>query len=82
MSWRAGTEPKRFVHPRVGVIDLECQTLVADSDSQILLVYTATPGSESAERLRLLGVIGTSQFADGPTPLDLGSIDPGLHHPA
>lgn len=72
VSWRPGTEPKRFVHPHVGVIDLECQTLVAESDSQILLVYTATPGSESADRLQLLGVVGAQQFDDlaaGP-PLD------------
>jgi hypothetical protein len=38
-------------------------TLSADSDSQILLVYTATPGTESADRLRLLGVLGAQHFA-------------------
>lgn len=58
------SEPKSFRHPEVGRLELECQTLVAESESQILLVYTATPGSESAERLRLLGVIGGQEFAD------------------
>jgi hypothetical protein len=37
--------------------------LVAESDSQILLVYIARPGTESADRLRLLGVVGGQQFA-------------------
>ena len=63
VSWRPGSEPKCFLHPEVGRLELECQTLVAESESQILLVYTATPGSESAERLRLLAVIGGQEFA-------------------
>ena len=44
-------------------LELECQTLIAESESQILLVYTATPGTESAERLRLLAVVGGEKFA-------------------
>jgi hypothetical protein len=63
VSWRPGTEAKHFVHPEVGPLELDCDTLVADSDSQILLIYTATPGSESADRLRLLGVLGDQHFA-------------------
>lgn len=63
VSWRPGIEPKTFLHPLVGRLRLDCQTLIADSESQLLLVYTATPGTESAERLRLLGVVGGQQFA-------------------
>ena len=63
VSWRPGTEPKTFLHPQVGRLELNCQTLVAESESQILLVYTASPGTESAERLRLLAVVGGQQFA-------------------
>lgn len=63
VSWRPGDEPKSFDHPQVGALELECQTLMAEHDSQILLVYTATPGTPSAERLRLLAVIGTQTFA-------------------
>jgi hypothetical protein len=29
-----------------------------------LVVFTATPGSEAAERLALLAVVGTQRFAD------------------
>lgn len=65
VSWRPGTEAKHFIHPEVGPLELDCDTLVADSDFQILLIYTATPGSESADRLRLLGVLGDQHFA-GP----------------
>lgn len=66
VSWRPGDEPKHFDHPQVGPLELECQVLMTEQDSQILLVYTANPGTESAERLRLLAVIGTQSFRDGP----------------
>lgn len=54
---RAG-EAKHFVHPELGSMELMCQTLVDPSQSHLLLVYTATPGSESYEKLQLLSVIG------------------------
>jgi transcriptional regulator with XRE-family HTH domain len=73
VSWQPGVEPKTFRHPQVGRLELECQTLFADSESQILLIYTATPGTESAERLRLLEVVGGQKFADAPTRDPLGS---------
>ena len=48
---------KRFRHPEVGALELTCQTLVDPSTSHSLLVYTAAPGSESHERLRLLSAL-------------------------
>ncbi|MGW1838535.1 helix-turn-helix transcriptional regulator [Streptomyces sp. NPDC002067] len=51
-------EVKRFLHPEVGVLELNCQRLLDPGRSHSLLVYTAAPGSESYERLRLLSVIG------------------------
>ncbi|CAL9550864.1 hypothetical protein SUDANB121_04452 [Nocardiopsis dassonvillei] len=51
-------EVKHFVHPEVGALELHCQRLVDPDQSHSLLVYTAVPGSESHERLRLLSVIG------------------------
>lgn len=50
--------PKRFGHPRLGLLELHCQTLVDPDQSQTLLVFTAAPGSESHEKLQLLSVIG------------------------
>ncbi len=67
VSWRPGVEPKTFLHPQVGRLELDCQTLIAESESQILLVYTARPGTDSAERLRLLSVVGGQDFPLGTT---------------
>ncbi|MGI5440323.1 helix-turn-helix transcriptional regulator [Streptomyces shenzhenensis] len=50
---------KRFIHPELGTLDLNCQRLVDPVQSHSLLVYTAIPGSESYEKLQLLSVIGT-----------------------
>ncbi|MGX1675430.1 helix-turn-helix transcriptional regulator [Streptomyces sp. NPDC055400] len=55
-------EVKHFVHPEVGALELTCQTLVDPNQSHLLIVYTATPGSESYEKLQLLSVIGTQEL--------------------
>ncbi|MFD4603061.1 helix-turn-helix transcriptional regulator [Streptomyces sp. NPDC058464] len=51
-------EYKTIVHPEVGDLHLHCQTLLATDQAQSLLIFTATPGSESYEKLKLLSVIG------------------------
>jgi transcriptional regulator with XRE-family HTH domain len=51
-------ETKRFVHPEVGELELTCQRLLDPDQSHALMVYTAIPGSETAERLQLLAVLG------------------------
>lgn len=53
-------ETKRYVHPDVGALTLACQTLLDEDQGHRLLVYTATPGTESHEKLRLLTVWGAS----------------------
>ncbi|WP_433307573.1 helix-turn-helix transcriptional regulator [Actinoplanes sp. CA-030573] len=50
---------KRFIHPEVGLLELTCQSLLDPDQSHMLLVYTAAPGSESYEKLRLLAVIAS-----------------------
>jgi transcriptional regulator with XRE-family HTH domain len=62
---RLDTQLKRFVHPEVGTLQLHCQTLLDEEQSQALLVYTATPGTEDYEKLQLLAVIG-AQHPGGP----------------
>jgi transcriptional regulator with XRE-family HTH domain len=52
-------ETKRFVHPELGRLELNCQRLLDPQQSHSLMVYTAVPGSESHEKLQLLSVIGT-----------------------
>jgi transcriptional regulator with XRE-family HTH domain len=56
---------KRFVHPLVGALTLDCQVLTAENLTERLVVYTAAPGSEDADRLALLAVVGTQEFAAG-----------------
>jgi transcriptional regulator with XRE-family HTH domain len=53
------SEQKTFVHAEVGELSLHCQTVVDPDLQHALLVFTATPGSDSAEKLRLLTVVGT-----------------------
>jgi transcriptional regulator with XRE-family HTH domain len=53
---------KRIAHPTIGVIELDCLILTADNQTEKLVIFTATPGSEDAERLALLRIIGTEQF--------------------
>ena len=55
---------KRFVHPELGRLDLNCQTLIDPGESHCLHVFTADPGSESYEKLQLLAVVG-SGFSGG-----------------
>lgn len=50
---------KRYTHPEVGPLELNCQILLDPDESHTLLVFTAAPGSESYEKLQLLSVVGT-----------------------
>ena len=52
-------ETKHFVHGELGDLELSCQTLIDPAQSHFLLVYTASPGTESYEKLQLLSVIGS-----------------------
>lgn len=59
------SDAKRFVHPQVGRIDLFCQHLLDPDQSQSLLTFTATPGTESYDKLALLNVLGAESFPAG-----------------
>ncbi|MDT0445574.1 helix-turn-helix transcriptional regulator [Streptomyces johnsoniae] len=50
--------PKRFLHPVVGVLDLDCEVLLSDGHSQQLVVHSARPGTQTYERLELLRIVG------------------------
>lgn len=53
-------QAKRFRHPTVGDLELNCQVLLDPDQSHTLLVYTAVPGSDSHSKLQLLSVVGAS----------------------
>ena len=60
---RKHSKVKRLVHPEVGLVEVYCQTLFDIDQSQGLLVFTAAAGSESAEKLELLAVVGRQSLA-------------------
>ena len=61
-----GSGTKRFHHPVVGELTLAYEELAITAEpGQVLLVYTAEPGSPSAERLRLL-----ASWSADPAPID------------
>jgi transcriptional regulator with XRE-family HTH domain len=57
---------KRIVHPALGVISLDCSSLLSEDGRQRLLWFTAPPGSRGAEQLELLSVVGTQDLAAAP----------------
>ncbi|OON72169.1 helix-turn-helix transcriptional regulator [Streptomyces tsukubensis] len=55
-----GDGRKRILHPQLGLLDLHCQVLHDLDQAQSVLVFTATPGTESYEKLQMLSVVGES----------------------
>ncbi|HWC80425.1 MAG TPA: helix-turn-helix domain-containing protein [Pseudonocardiaceae bacterium] len=53
---------KILVHPQLGDIEVDCQVLFTEDQSQMLLVLTAAPRTEAAEKLELLAVLGNERF--------------------
>ena len=70
--WESGTpEPhqdfgrrKVIDHPTVGRITLDCDTLIVAADDLRIMIYTAEPETEDAERLSLAIVLGTQALID------------------
>ncbi|MDH6215595.1 helix-turn-helix transcriptional regulator [Streptomyces pseudovenezuelae] len=54
---------KRFLHPLVGLLELDCEILLSHEHHHRLVVHTARPGTESYERLQLLRVLGLQDMA-------------------
>lgn len=54
---------KVLVHPELGEIEVDCQALFTEDESQALVVLTAAPRSEAEGKLRLLGVLGEQEFS-------------------
>lgn len=63
---------KRFVHPLVGTLTLDCQILTSENLTERLVVFTANPGSDDAERLALLSAINS--------PIQPRRAKPTAHH--
>jgi transcriptional regulator with XRE-family HTH domain len=67
-----GAGTKRFHHPVVGELTLAYEELALTAEpGHVMLIYTAEPGSPSAERLRLLA----SWAATHPGPDETAGVD-------
>lgn len=55
---------KVLLHPELGPIEVDCQVLFTEDQSQALLVLTAPPHTEGYEKLQLLSVLGQQQFTE------------------
>ncbi|MFD8307109.1 helix-turn-helix transcriptional regulator [Streptomyces sp. NPDC059690] len=58
---------KRLNHPTIGLIEVNCLSLFSEDGRQRLLWFTPAVGTDSADALDLLAVIGTQQIVE-PTP--------------
>ncbi|MGW1994305.1 helix-turn-helix domain-containing protein [Embleya sp. NPDC001921] len=69
-----GEAEETIRHPEVGEVTLRCQVLDALEAAQRLVVYTAAPGSSSADRLALLRVVGV-QVLFGAVASDANRVE-------
>nr|WP_258575407.1 helix-turn-helix transcriptional regulator [Streptomyces shenzhenensis] len=53
---------KTVEHPRVGALTLDCDHLRVEEHDLRILVYSAEPGTEAAEKLELISVLGTQSL--------------------
>ncbi|MCW2752359.1 MAG: transcriptional regulator, partial [Aeromicrobium sp.] len=49
---------KRLVHPQVGVLEVDCETMATAEEGQSLVILGAAPGTETYGKLQLLSVLG------------------------
>jgi transcriptional regulator with XRE-family HTH domain len=64
---------KTIDHPSVGPLTLDCDVITVAGSDLRMMIYTAEPGTEDAERLALLTILGTQALAgmlDALQPLD------------
>ncbi|NRQ32195.1 helix-turn-helix domain-containing protein [Nonomuraea sp. NN258] len=62
---RRFADHKTLIHPELGPIEVDCQVLFTEDQSQALLVLTPPPRSAGEEKLRLLAVLGHERFPAG-----------------
>ncbi|WP_406171128.1 helix-turn-helix transcriptional regulator [Streptomyces canus] len=55
---------KTIEHPQVGTLTLDCDLLRVEENDLHILVYSAEPGTEAAEKLRLISVLGTQSLVE------------------
>lgn len=61
---RLDASRKTIEHPQVGLLTLDCDQLRIEEQDLRILVYSAEPGTEDAEKLALVSVLGTQSLAE------------------
>ncbi|AVT29110.1 transcriptional regulator [Plantactinospora sp. BC1] len=59
-------ERKRILHPTVGLLNLNCLNLFSEDGRQRLLWFTPAAGTDAADKLALLTVVGTQSMEPDP----------------
>jgi len=54
---------KVITHPEIGPITVDCDVLRVQRSNLRMIVYSCAPGSEDAEKLALVGVVGLQRMA-------------------
>ena len=54
---------KTIHHPELGPVTVDCDVLAVIGSDLRVVAFTAAPGSEDADKLRLLAVLGTENFS-------------------
>ncbi|MBB4984336.1 helix-turn-helix transcriptional regulator [Streptomyces nymphaeiformis] len=54
---------KTIIHPRAGRLDLQCDVVLSPNTGNRLFLYRPQPGTDAAERLEFLRVVGSQTFA-------------------
>jgi transcriptional regulator with XRE-family HTH domain len=57
---------KTFEHPEVGPIEVRCEVLLTEEEDVQFIAYFPAEGTDAAEKLELLRVIGTQSFVQAP----------------
>jgi transcriptional regulator with XRE-family HTH domain len=60
------TTHKVLLHPRVGLLDCQCDVVLSAASRQRLVLFRPTPGTGTADRFDMLRVLGTQEFDSEP----------------
>jgi transcriptional regulator with XRE-family HTH domain len=54
---------KTMLHPQVGEITVDCETLLTPDEGQSLIILSAIPGTEAYDKLKLIAVLGEQELS-------------------
>lgn len=55
---------KRLLHPQVGLLEVDCETMATAEEGQTLVILGAAPGTEAYGKLQLLRVLGQQSLGE------------------